>query len=175
MFEEAQTVIENAGRIIVNSVPIDMGSFKTVPKMLLNSPAATPENNSKKEEKKMEPKDTITTIEALKAAYPDLTAAIEDNARKEERNRIKALEDAAVGGFESIVHDAKFVNPVSAGEMALQIVMEQKKQGGTYLQNREEDVTDSHVSDVGAGASEKGSEGKDPFNEAIDRLFPDVK
>ena len=182
--DEAKTVIENAGRIIVNSVPIDMGSFKTVPKMLLNSPAATPgglqngrqpENKPKKEEKKMEPKDTITTIEALKAAYPDLTAAIEDNARKEERNRIKALEDAAVGGFESIVHDAKFVNPISAGEMALQIVMEQKKQGGAYLQNREEDVTDSHVSDVGAGASEKGSEGKDPFNEAIDRLFPDVK
>ena len=184
MFEEAQTVIENAGRIIVNSVPIDMGNFKTVPKMLLNSPAATPgglqngrqpENKPKKEEKKMEPKDAITTIEALKAAYPDLTATIEDNARKEERNRIKALEDAAVGGFESIVHDAKFVNPISAGEMALQIVMEQKKQGGAYLQNREEDVTDSHVSDVGTGASEKGGEGKDPFNEAIDRLFPDVK
>ena len=152
--------------------------------MLLNSPAATPgglqngrqpENKPKKEEKKMEPKDAITTIEALKAAYPDLTATIEDNARKEERNRIKALEDAAVGGFESIVHDAKFVNPISAGEMALQIVMEQKKQGGAYLQNREEDVTDSHVSDVGTGASEKGGEGKDPFNEAIDRLFPDVK
>ena len=185
MFEaEPQTVIENARKVIVNSVPLDLSRFKTVPTMLLNSPAATPgglqngrqpENKPKKEEKKMEPKDTITTIEALKAAYPDLTAAIEDNARKEERNRIKALEDAAVGGFESIVHDAKFVNPISAGEMALQIVMEQKKQGGAYLQNREEDVTDSHVSDVGAGASEKGSEGKDPFNEAIDRLFPDVK
>lgn len=183
MFEEAQTVVENASRIIVNSVPINIGGFRTVPKALLNSPAAAgslqngaqPENKPKKEEKGMEPKDTITTIEALKAAYPDLTAAIEDNARKEERNRIKALEDAAVGGFESIVHDAKFVNPISAGEMALQIVMEQKKQGGAYLQNREEDVTNSHVSDVGAGASEKGSEGKDPFNEAIDRLFPDVK
>ncbi len=184
MFEEAETVVENASRIIVNSVPINIGGFKTVPKALLNSPAATPgglqngrqpEDKTKKEEKKMEPKDTITTIEALKAAYPDLTAAIEDNARKEERSRIKALEDAAVGGFESIVNDAKFVNPISAGEMALKIVMEQKKQGGLYLQNREEDVTDSHVSDVGAGASEKGSEAKDPFNEAIDRLFPDVK
>lgn len=123
----------------------------------------------------MEPKDAITTIEALKAAYPDLTAAIEDNARKEERSRIKALEDAAVGGFESIVHDAKFVNPISAGDMALKIVMEQKKQGGTYLANREEDVNDSHVADVGASASERGNETEDPFNAAIDRLFPDVK
>ena len=123
----------------------------------------------------MEPKDAITTIEALKAAYPDLTAVIEDNARKGERNRIKELEDAAVGGFEDIVHDAKFVNPISAGDMALKIVMEQKKQGGMYLQDREKDVNDSHVADVGASASEKGSEAKDPFNEAIDRLFPDVK
>lgn len=183
MFEEAQTVVENASRIIVNSVPINIGGFRTVPKALLNSPAAAgslqngaqPENKPKKEEKGMEPKDTITTIEALKAAYPDLTAAIEDNARKEERSRIKALEDAAVGGFESIVRDAKFVNPISAGDMALKIVMEQKKQGGTYLANREEDVNDSHVADVGASASEKGNETKDPFNEAIDRLFPDVK
>lgn len=183
MFEEAQTVVENASRIIVNSVPINIGGFRTVPKALLNSPAAAgslqngakPENKPKKEEKGMEPKDAITTIEALKAAYPDLTAAIEDNARKEERSRIKALEDAAVGGFESIVHDAKFVNPISAGDMALKIVMEQKKQGGTYLANREEDVNDSHVADVGASASERGNETEDPFNAAIDRLFPDVK
>ena len=184
MFEEAETVIENAGRIIVNSVPIDMRGFKTVPKLLLNSPAATPggfqsgrqpENKLKREEKKMEPKDEITTVEALKAAYPDLTEAIEDNARKEERKRIKELEDAAVGGFENIVQDAKFEHPISAGEMALKIVMEQKKQGGTYLQNRETDVNDSHVCDVGAGASEKGNETTDPYNEAIDRLFPDVK
>ena len=183
MFEEAQTVIENASRIIVNSVPINIGGFRTVPKTLLNSQAAAgslqngiqPENKPMKEEEKMEPKDAITTIEALKAAYPDLTATIEDNARKEERSRIKALEDAAVGGFEDIVHDAKFVNPISAGDMALKIVMEQKKQGGMYLQDREKDVNDSHVADVGASASEKGSEAKDPFNEAIDRLFPDVK
>lgn len=184
MFEEVQTVVENANRIIVNSLPIDMGHFQTIPKMLLNSPAAAagslqngiqPENITKKEEERMEPKDTITTVEALKAAYPGLVAAIEDNARKEERSRIKELEDAAVGGFEDIVNDAKFENPISAGEMALKIVMEQKKQGGLYLQDRETDVKDSHVSDVGASASEKGSEAKDPFNEAIDRLFPDVK
>lgn len=74
MFEEAQTVIENANRIIVNSVPINIGGFRTIPKTLLNSPETTgslqngiqPENKTKKEEEKMEPKDTITTVEALK-------------------------------------------------------------------------------------------------------------
>lgn len=40
MFEaEPQTVIENARKVIVNSVPLDLSRFKTVPTMLLNSPA----------------------------------------------------------------------------------------------------------------------------------------
>lgn len=43
------------------------------------------------------------------------------------------------------------------------------------LQEGEADVTDSGVNGVGASASEKGSEGKDVFNEAIDQLFPDTK
>lgn len=124
----------------------------------------------------MEPKDsTITTVEALKAAYPNLSAAIENNARAEERKRIKELEDAAPDGFEDIVKDAKFENPISAGEMAVKILMKQKQQGGRFLAGREADVTDSGLNEVGASASEKGSEGKDVFNEAIDFLFPDNK
>ena len=163
MFEESKTVVENANRIIVNSVPFDIANFKTVPKMLLNSitgegsfsDGAGPENKNQKEEEEMGPKDSkITTIEALKAAYPDLVATIENNAKAEERKRIKALEDAAPDGFEDIVKAAKFENPVSAGEMAVKILMEQKRQGGQFLAGREADVTDSGVNGVGASASD---------------------
>lgn len=122
----------------------------------------------------MEPKD-IKTVDELKAAYPDLTAAIENSATEKERNRIKELQAAAVGGFEDIVNEAMFDNPVSAGEMALKILMEQKKQGGQYMTDRAADVEDGHVNNVGAGAEEKGGEAADPFNVAIDRLFPDTK
>lgn len=182
MFEESKTVVENANRIVVNSVPINIAQFKTIPKTLLNSPAGTggfsdgikPENKNHKEEEHMEPKDsTITTVEALKTAYPDLTAAIENNARAEERNRIKAIKDAAVDGFESIVEDAMFKNPISAESMALKILNEQKKQGGAYMANRAKDVADSGVNNVGAAAGVTGAEDKDPFNAAIDKLFPD--
>lgn len=184
MFEDSKTIVENANRIVVNSVPIDITQFKTVPKTLLNNPADTgsfidgrkPENKNQKEEKNMEPKDnTITTVEALKAAYPDLTASIENNAKAEERNRIKAIKDAAVDGFESIVEDAMFTNPVSAESMALKILNEQKKQGGAYMTNRNTDVENSGVNGVGASSSVKGSEAEDPFDAAIDRLFPENK
>jgi len=182
MFEDSKTVVENANRIVVNSVPFDITNFSTIPKEILNSvteigrlqSGVNPENKPQREEEQMEPKD-IKTVEELKAVYPSLIATIEDNARKEERNRIKALEAAAVDGFEDIVKDAMFENPISAGEMALKILMEQKKQGGQYLSGRADDVNESGVNKIGVSASEKGSEGSDPFNTAIDRLFPDTQ
>lgn len=122
----------------------------------------------------MEQKD-IKTVDELKAAYPDLTAAIENSATEKERNRIKELQAAAVGGFEDIVNEAMFDKPVSAGEMALKILMKQKEQGGQYMTDRAADVADSNVNGVGASAGEQGGETADPFNEAIDRLFPDAK
>lgn len=179
MFEESKTVVENANRIVVNSIPIDITSFKTVPKMLLNSPnnpGGFTNKKIKKEENKMEPTNTaITTTDALKASYPDLVAQIEAAAKNEERERIKAVRDIAVDGFEKIVEDAMFENPTTAEVVAVKIINEQKKQGGQYLNNREEDVKDSGVNNVGVEAREKGGEAKDPFNEAIDRLFPSTK
>ena len=94
MFEESKTVVENANRIIVNSVPFDITNFSTIPKAILNSitgkgsfqtDSVKSENKPKMEEKTME----IKTIDELKAAYPELTTAIENNATEKERNRIK--------------------------------------------------------------------------------------
>lgn len=181
MFEESKTVVENANRIDVNSVPFDISNFKTVPKMLLDNAIGKPANfreelksNKHKEEKGMEEKN-ITTIEGLKAAFPDLVEQIVENAKVEERERIKAIKEAAVDGFESIVEDAMFNKPISAEKMALNILQEQKKQGGKYLENRKKDVEDSGLNGVDANVGEKGNEEADLFNVAIDHLFPDVK
>lgn len=183
MFEESKTVVENAARIVVNSTPIDLSQFRTVPKMLLNSPNnpggftnSAKDHTPKKEEEQMEPKNsTITTVDALRAAFPDLVAEAENAAKAEERARIKAIRDIALDGFESIAEDAMFENPASAEAVAVKIINEQKKQGGNYLAGRASDAEESGVNNVGAGASEQGKEDADPFNAAIDRLFPDVK
>ena len=178
MFEESSTVIENASRIVVNAVPIDISQFRTVPKALLNSPnhtgGITNKKLEEKEEKQMEPKNTnpaITTEDALKAAYPDLVANIENAARAEERQRIKAIKDMAPNGYESIVEDAMFENPITAEAVAVKIIAQQKQQGGAYLTNRKEDAENSGVNKVGAAAAVTGAEEEDPFNAAIDKLF----
>ena len=182
MFEESSTVIENASRIVVNSTPIDLSFFQTVPKQLLNSPhnpgslinsatATKPEQIQTKEDKSMAAvENTIETVDALKAAYPDLCATIQNEAAAAERNRIKAIEDMAGGAYADIVSDAKFENPITAEQTAVKIIAEQRKQGGQYISDRNADAAASGAKDVAGAASENGAEGANPFDAAIDAL-----
>lgn len=119
----------------------------------------------------------IKTVNDLKAVYPELTKQVADNAALAERTRIKDIEEMAMDGFDSIVNVAKFEKPVAAADVAMQIVAEQKKQGGSYLANREKDVENSNVNKV-ENNSQEGVSGKNdnnPFDAAIDKVFPIAK
>lgn len=178
MFDDVSTAVENSSHVVVNSVSLDVSSYKTLPRSLFNSPKnpgcftnTSAAKTQKKEEQNMATNKSITTVEALTAEYPDLVAKIVSNAKEEERARIKDIKETALNGFEDIVEDAMFEHPVSAAEVALKIVNEQKKQGGTYLANREADVTDSNAGNVGAAAKQTGQETENPYDAAIDKLF----
>ncbi len=184
LFESSKTVVENSQKVIVNEVPIDVSKFRTIPTAILNSrenPSCLDNSaNKEKEEEKMAENSTkpagadITTVEALKAAYPDLVASIRNEAAEGERSRIKAIKDMALEGFEDIVESAMFENPITAEQAAVKIINEQKKVGGKYLSDREKDAEDAQTNRVGVDTTEQGS-GKsvDEFNQAIDQLFPD--
>lgn len=178
MFDDVSTAVENSSHVVVNSVSLDVSGYKTLPRSLFNSPKnpgcftnTSAAKTQKKEEQNMATNESITTVEALTAEYPDLVAKIVSNAKEEERARIKDIKETALNGFEDIVEDAMFEHPVSAAEVALKIVNEQKKQGGTYLANREADVTDSNAGNVGAAAKQTGQETENPYDAAIDKLF----
>lgn len=179
LFEDVETIVENQTKVVVNSVPMDLSAYKTSPN-IQNMVITAPKNpggftnsagskKQSKEEQAMADK-SITTIEALKAEYPDLVAQIENNAAAGERERIKAIKDTAPAGFEQIVEDAMFNNPITNAEMAVRILAEQKKQGSNFLANREADVQNGNVANVGAAAGEVGNETTDPFDAAIDNL-----
>lgn len=178
MFDDVSTAVENSSHVVVNSVSLDVSSYKTLPRSLFNSPKnpgcftnTSAAKTQKKEEQNMATNESITTVEALTAEYPDLVAKIVSNAKEEERARIKDIKETALNGFKDIVEDAMFEHPVSAAEVALKIVNEQKKQGGTYLANRDADVTDSNAGNVGAAAKQTGQETENPYDAAIDKLF----
>ena len=178
MFDDVSTAVENSSHVVVNSVSLDVSGYKTLPRSLFNSPKnpgcftnTSAAKTQKKEEQNMATNESITTVEALTAEYPDLVAKIVSNAKEEERARIKDIKETALNGFEDIVEDAMFEHPVSAAEVALKIVNEQKKQGGTYLTNRAADVADSNAGNVGAAAKQTGQETENPYDAAIDKLF----
>jgi len=189
MFEEADTTVENASKIVVNSVSLDLSRFPNMPVSLLNRCAThtpsgfsdkTPQKTTEKKERTEMPNNNqeIKTAADLKAAYPDLTKQIEEDATAAERTRIQDIEGVALAGFENIVADAKFKNPIAAGDVAKAIVAEQKKQGGKYIQDRDDDANKSGAGGVGAGGGIEGAAGKGGQNEvdaAIDKLFPAKK
>ena len=89
------------------------------------------------------PENKITTVDALKAAYPDLVATIQNEAAAAERDRIKGIEDLANGNYDAIAKDAK-------------------NSGANGVQGA-------------APEDNAGENGKNVFDAAIDKLFPDEK
>ena len=187
MFEDAETTVENGAKIVVNSVSLDLNRYPNMTISLLNRlTARTPggfsntitQNTPKRSEESMDGIKDIKTVDGLKAAFPDLTKQIEDAAVDAERKRIQDIEDVALAGFETIVNDAKFKNPISAGDVAKAIVAEQKKQGGKNIQDRDDDAVKSGAGKVGAGGQREGmggDDGADDVDAAIDKLFPETK
>lgn len=181
MFTETKTVVENSQKVVVNNVPINVSEFKTLPTTILkhpNNPGILDNSATEKQhkEEKTMADNTISTVEALEAKYPDLVTSIRNAAATEERNRIKAIKDVALEGFEQIAEDAMFEHPVTAETVAMQIINEQKKTGGKYLADREADATDAHTAQVGADATETGrQQHKDEIDAAIDALYSDKK
>ncbi len=187
MFEEAETTVENAAKIVVNSVSLDLSRYPNMKVSLLNRLTAHtsggfsntnhPEKKHEKEQQSMKLEE-IKTVADLKTAFPDLTAQIEQDATAAERTRIQDIEGVAIDGFETIVNDAKFKNPVDVGDVAKAILAEQKKQGGKYIQDRDDDAKNSGAGKVGAGSQREGmggDDGADDVDAAIDKLFPAAK
>lgn len=184
MFEDVQTKAENESRIVVNSVVFDLAEFSNVPATLLNCrikgelPASGDFANTKSKAKKggVETME-IKTVDELKAAYPELTAQITTNAIAAERKRILDIESCALPGYEEIISKAKFETPVDSGAVAMQIIAKQREQGKSYLAGVSTDVKNSGIEDVRTDASETevGRIATNPFDAAIDNLFPTVK
>ena len=177
MFGEVDTKVENASRVVVNSITLDLERYPTRPTMLLNSrtPAAAVKHIQNQNEKGGIRNMEIKNVQDLRAAYPELTAQIATEATAAERKRIQDIEGIALPGFEGVISKAKFENPTTAAEVAVSIIAEQQKQGGTYLAGVKEDAKDSGVNEVTGGAHEGGNEETNPYDAIIDRVLPENK
>jgi ATP-dependent Clp protease, protease subunit len=141
--ESVDSSFTNDGRfMVVNSIAHDLSNFRTKPKpMMVNIPI------NKKEEKTLE----IKNVEDLKKAYPDLCNELEKQAKEEERNRIKSIDDIAASIAPSLVNRAKYEQPMTAQELAFEALKNDAQNGRMYLDNRQIEIDNSNTADVTAG------------------------
>ena len=96
LFEEAETIIENGSMLIVNSVPIDITGFKTIPRNVFENKSTTKNRGKKKVQNKAEDKkgvqmSEIKTVQDLEKQYPGLVTEIRNEAVEAERTRSKDI------------------------------------------------------------------------------------
>ncbi len=157
MFEEADTTVENAAKVIVNSVSMNLEQFPNMPVSLLNRLAAHTPGGFSNTKSKTEPKRSdqnmdgikdIKTVADLKAAFPELTKQIEEAATAAERTRIQDIEEMAMPGTEVMTAEAKFTKPLSASDYAKAAMKQIKNQGAEMLNSLQEDADGSGMNHV---------------------------
>lgn len=168
----APAVIENrAGALFVNSVDTGMDAEEAAEYFgksqhnagFFNTPGQeSPENHE--EESTMS--EQITTIDQLRAAYPELVNQIESAAAEAERGRIHEIEDMTMPGGEEMANRAKFENPMSANDFARAAVKAAKQAGARFLNDARRDADGSGANGVKDEAPE-ADHARDAFMDAI--------
>lgn len=124
--EVGKEFVEN--KLIINNMAFDISKFKNFRKVK----DIVIDNKKNTKEVKM-------TLEELKNQFPDLYDYVLNEGKKigkeEERERIKAIDDIGVNNYSDLIENAKYVNPMSASELAINILKKQKEEKAQKLQN----------------------------------------
>jgi hypothetical protein len=87
--------------------------------------------------------DPVMDLDQLKSEYPQLVEELRAESvaagRADERARIEAIEEIATAGYADMVHDAKFVNPISAENLAVKILREEKRKAAAFAKDQKAD------------------------------------
>lgn len=107
---------------------------------------------SQKGSKKMDENMVTPEIKdaaGLKAAYPEMCAKIAAEAVKNERERLKAIDEIAQGIPADILEKAKYTEPVTAADLALTQMKANNKAGQKFMDDLEKDLETSGAAAVG--------------------------
>ena len=134
--EVGKEFVEN--KLIINNMAFDISKFKNFRK------AKGVVINNKKNTKEVK-----MTLEELKNQFPDLYDYVLNEGKKigkeEERERLKAIDDIGVNNYSELIENAKYVNPMSASELAINILKKQKEEKAQKLQNIKNESQDNFI------------------------------
>lgn len=134
--EVGKEFVEN--KLIINNMAFDISKFKNFKK----AKDIVIDNKKNIKEVKM-------TLDELKNQFPDLYDYVLNEGKKigkeEEKERIKAIDDIGVNNYSELIENAKYVNPMSASELAINILKKQKEEKAQKLQNIKNESQDNFI------------------------------
>lgn len=101
-----------------------------------------------KEIKKSEIGGKKMDLEKFKNDYPDIYNSIVDSSKKEERTRIKEIDDISTTLSADLVDKAKYTDITNAKDLAFNALKNEKLKAKEVLDNMEEDSKNSNVDNV---------------------------
>lgn len=154
---EEHDFVADEGTLLPKAVIDDMmkrmenGEFENKEKSTINGV-----DNEKGDEEEMNYDD-------LKNNHPELFNKIKNEGReegiKEENKRIQNIDEIAQVGMEELIHNAKYKEPLNAGELAIAILNKQKEVGAQHVKNVEDDAKE--LDQVEAKAADEEEEQKE--------------
>ena len=171
MFEKSDT--EESEGNPENISLLDVSMYRNIPVSLIDRNVVNMAGFSNTKNKKEGVEDMeINTVEELTTACPELVKEIANSAATAERERIQNIENIAPSGYDDIINKAKYEVPVSAADVAMQILQKLRKQGVAYLADVKADIADSGVGNVATSGQEGADGDADPYLAAIDSELP---
>lgn len=156
--------------MIVNNIQFDVSKFSNVPKMSMKAPGYINISNINKGS------EGKVTLETIKNQYPEVYNEVYKQGRDEgvtnERNRIKAIEDVAMPGFDNMIQEAKYKNAISAEELAISMIKASRDKGINYLNNAQQDA--SQLDNVEGDSADSTSVIEAEKQNIIDRMVSPV-
>ena len=152
--EVGKEFVEN--KLIINNMAFDISKFKNFRK----AKDTVIDNKKNTKEVKM-------TLEELKNQFPDLYDYVLNEGKKigkeEERERLKAIDDIGVNNYSDLIENAKYVNPISASELAINILKKQKEEKAQKLQNIKNESQDNFIPPVANDGTTHGKKEEKRF------------
>lgn len=112
--------------------------------------------------------ETIVDLSELKSKYPNIYEEAVNEGIKAERQRIKAIEDIMIPGIDKLANKAKFESGITASDLAIEVLKDQKEKGIGYLNNEIDDA--KHLETVPTHVSDETNKEEELLKSATDAV-----
>jgi len=155
--DEPVETVQNGKIIVINGIEHDLSRYKNVPQFI-NKPNLTVAASVNVPGLAYEKEEKIMDLKELKEKHPEIYDEVFNLGVMAERERMKAIDELSIPGYDDIVNKAKYETGITAEKLAVELIKAEKQRGKDFLEQRKQDVESSKVNNVDGVAAPIESE-----------------